>query len=59
MPYKETLEYVLEHLDEKQIKNIIKFLRAEKEDLMADILAEYYYKTYTSRIPALLRPRFA
>ena len=57
--HKAALEYVLDHLGEQQIKDMIKMLRAEKEDEIADILALYYNNTYTKRIPALLRPRFA
>lgn len=56
---KNLLFTVLEHLSEQQIKSLIKELRSESKHEEADVLAEYYAKTYSDKIPALLRPRFA
>lgn len=59
LPLKNLLFIVLEHLSEQQIKSLIKELRSESKHEEADVLAEYYAKTYSDKIPALLRPRFA
>lgn len=59
MSHQYTLELVLDSLSTTQIKEIIKSLRAEKFDVEADIVVEYYNKYRAPKVPALLRPRVA
>ncbi len=56
---KPLLHIVLDNLTERQVRDIIKDMRREEYDEYVEVLVDYLNKTYTDKIPALLRARFA